>query len=436
MAGTVEKRYDHLLRLRSRSRWANRCSTPTTPTTSRRSGWWRSAATRERRVVSTTVGGVTETFGYNAFGELETQEAKYGATPLLRRDYTRDALGRITSVTEASWLSPCDDQLHLRRRRSPRRRALGASAVTYGYDPNGSTAPTSAACPVATYDARPAPDLRRCSPARTRRAATCGPKTDASGTDDVHVRPAGQPQARRPPDRRCPRSTSSTPRAAVSPASSMVPSPTSGSTRPAPPRRRARRRRQPRVGLSTPRRTRRAPDAILPRRVTYRVVRGPPRLATGDRQRDLQRGRPAHGLRRFSGATCSRIRTQGGSCLIFCGWFWDASSADSTWSERPPWLDVGVRKIHSGFGVLTRTHYGVTSHPTCRTAVTPQTLDSRTTACKRSKWCDLARVSAAATVFGRTPPDATVVCQPTEACLQRKCVSCPIRPPKMRNKGC
>ena len=103
VAGTVEKRYDHLLRLEEQVTMGQSVQVAydsddlpvqVGPVTLARDAG-------NGRVVSTTVGGVTETYGYNAFGELESQEAKYGATPLLRRDYARDALGRITSVTES-----------------------------------------------------------------------------------------------------------------------------------------------------------------------------------------------------------------------------------------------------------------------------------------------------------------------------------------------
>jgi RHS repeat-associated protein len=43
---------------------------------------------------------VTDTSGYNSFGEIEHYEAKYGTTEFLDFYYVRDSLGRITSVTE------------------------------------------------------------------------------------------------------------------------------------------------------------------------------------------------------------------------------------------------------------------------------------------------------------------------------------------------
>jgi len=52
------------------------------------------------RVTSATSGGVTETFSYNAYGEVETKTSSYNGTPVLELAYVRDDLGRITEKTE------------------------------------------------------------------------------------------------------------------------------------------------------------------------------------------------------------------------------------------------------------------------------------------------------------------------------------------------
>jgi len=52
------------------------------------------------RVSSATSGGVTETFSYNGFGEVETNTSSYNGAPLLELAYVRDDLGRITQKTE------------------------------------------------------------------------------------------------------------------------------------------------------------------------------------------------------------------------------------------------------------------------------------------------------------------------------------------------
>jgi RHS repeat-associated protein len=56
-------------------------------------------------VNSITLGSVTESFGYNDYGELASQTSTFGATPLLTLTYDtpafgRDALGRLTRKTE------------------------------------------------------------------------------------------------------------------------------------------------------------------------------------------------------------------------------------------------------------------------------------------------------------------------------------------------
>ena len=184
MAGTVEKRYDHLLRLKEQVTMGQSVQYtydaddlpvqvgPVSITRDPANG----------RVVSTTVGGVTETFVYNAFGELETQEAKYGATPLLRREYARDALGRITSVTESVLGSAPVTTTYTYDAAGRLDGVLtGASAVTYGYDPNGNRTHVSGV-PVATYDAQD----RLLTYAGATYTYTAGgdlrTKTDASGT--------------------------------------------------------------------------------------------------------------------------------------------------------------------------------------------------------------------------------------------------------------
>jgi len=52
------------------------------------------------RVSSATSGGVTETFSYNGFGEVESKTSSYNGAPLLELAYVRDDLGRITQKTE------------------------------------------------------------------------------------------------------------------------------------------------------------------------------------------------------------------------------------------------------------------------------------------------------------------------------------------------
>src|SRR3990167_7838410 len=53
-------------------------------------------------LVSDTLGGVVTNYAYTTFGELARKEVKFGATTLLRLDYSRDSLGRITQKLETS----------------------------------------------------------------------------------------------------------------------------------------------------------------------------------------------------------------------------------------------------------------------------------------------------------------------------------------------
>ena len=52
------------------------------------------------RITGTTLGGITTNRAYNAFGELEEIRVRVGVTDLFHVTYTRDDLGRITSLAE------------------------------------------------------------------------------------------------------------------------------------------------------------------------------------------------------------------------------------------------------------------------------------------------------------------------------------------------
>jgi len=84
-------------------------------------------------LTSTPLGGVTDTYTYNTFGELSTYQPSYGGSPQLKVQYTRDTLGRITQKTET----------------------IGGTTTTtvYGYDPAGRlTNVTQDGTLVAHYD--------------------------------------------------------------------------------------------------------------------------------------------------------------------------------------------------------------------------------------------------------------------------------------------
>jgi RHS repeat-associated protein len=51
-------------------------------------------------ITGTTLGVVTDSYGYNSFGEVTSYSASAGGTPVFSVTYTRDALGRIETKTE------------------------------------------------------------------------------------------------------------------------------------------------------------------------------------------------------------------------------------------------------------------------------------------------------------------------------------------------
>jgi hypothetical protein len=51
-------------------------------------------------LTGTVLGNITDAITYNSFGEADTYQANFGATPVFAEEYTRDDLGRITQKTE------------------------------------------------------------------------------------------------------------------------------------------------------------------------------------------------------------------------------------------------------------------------------------------------------------------------------------------------
>ena len=51
-------------------------------------------------ITGSHIGNITDTIGTNAFGELEVTQAQYNSTAIFDVLYTRDGLGRITTMTE------------------------------------------------------------------------------------------------------------------------------------------------------------------------------------------------------------------------------------------------------------------------------------------------------------------------------------------------
>jgi RHS repeat-associated protein len=107
------------------------------------------------RVVATSVGSVTDEYGYNAFGEVIDYEARFGATVLLAFHYERDDLGRITEKSETVEGEThvfgyfYDDAARLERVTKD-----GIETARYTYDANGNrlSKETPSGIETATYD--------------------------------------------------------------------------------------------------------------------------------------------------------------------------------------------------------------------------------------------------------------------------------------------
>ena len=56
--------------------------------------------------ITSGAGTVTDASDYTSFGELQHYVAKYNGTPFFEQTYTRDTLGRITSITETLTIAP------------------------------------------------------------------------------------------------------------------------------------------------------------------------------------------------------------------------------------------------------------------------------------------------------------------------------------------
>jgi len=90
------------------------------------------------QLASTTLGDVSEAYGYNDYGELETYDASHLGSSMLSVSYVRDALGRIASKTETT-----GGETHTYVYRYDLRGRLyeveldGAVVESYGYDANG-----------------------------------------------------------------------------------------------------------------------------------------------------------------------------------------------------------------------------------------------------------------------------------------------------------
>ncbi len=136
-------------------------------------------------LAGTTLALVTTALDHNAFGELEEEEALFGASPLyLLEILSRDALGRIATKRETIGTDPAvtTDYTYDPAGRLDTVTIDGVPARDYAYDLNGNRLAEQAAPAIATYDSQD----RLQSYGATSYAYTPGgdlkTKTDASGT--------------------------------------------------------------------------------------------------------------------------------------------------------------------------------------------------------------------------------------------------------------
>ncbi len=108
-------------------------------------------------VKGTSAGVVTESLGYNTFGEVTSYTAAAGSTNLMSIQYLRDALGRITEEVETiSGTATTYDYGYDAANRLVQVQINGATTASWSYDSNGNrTSETKGtAVTAATYDAQ------------------------------------------------------------------------------------------------------------------------------------------------------------------------------------------------------------------------------------------------------------------------------------------
>jgi YD repeat-containing protein len=102
-----------------------------------------------------SLGTVTDSWSYNIFGEPEGYSALVGAAPVYTVEYTRDALGRITTRVETTnaqtttysyGYNPAGQLIEVKKN--------GATVASYSYDANGNrlSATIGGATVTGTYD--------------------------------------------------------------------------------------------------------------------------------------------------------------------------------------------------------------------------------------------------------------------------------------------
>jgi RHS repeat-associated protein len=105
-------------------------------------------------LVGTTLGVVSDSFGYNGFGETSDYQATINGNPLIRWSYQRDKLGRITRKTETvGSLSHSLEYRYDDRGRLEQITDNDAVVAVYGYDSNGNRTQLNGQT-VAVYDSQ------------------------------------------------------------------------------------------------------------------------------------------------------------------------------------------------------------------------------------------------------------------------------------------
>ncbi len=89
-------------------------------------------------LTGTSLGNVNDAYTYDGFGEISVYEAKFGATSLLKIEYDRDKLGRITQKRETrSGILRTFDYAYDLAGRLNEVRQDGLLVASYAYDANG-----------------------------------------------------------------------------------------------------------------------------------------------------------------------------------------------------------------------------------------------------------------------------------------------------------
>ncbi|MFN0085968.1 MAG: hypothetical protein ACKVX9_11330, partial [Blastocatellia bacterium] len=105
-------------------------------------------------VSGTTLGGISDTRGYNGFGELTSHNASFGASPLYSFSLTRDKLGRVTQRVETiGGGSTTNDYIYDLAGRLQEVKLNSVTVRTYGYDSNSNRASFNGAA-TGTFDAQ------------------------------------------------------------------------------------------------------------------------------------------------------------------------------------------------------------------------------------------------------------------------------------------